>query len=256
MNTFSGTDFVQSLPMHPGPLRERAILDAVRANALAPVAWSPVFSAKNGRSLQLYVTSDALRVGNEIDSVRINACARTAQQIADVLGCILPTTRICDLVWEQAIVRVTPCIGGAGPDMSDTSRMVAHHACVERKVAGRAGLAETVGKNWVISNVLLKHAGRAANYGWYDARAPYRSAPGGRGAHRVWQPLGVAHNLAHVDYSQIVRLVHRMCILDGEVHDVVDVMRDAALASLVSDEGPMRLWRVPEVPVVEPRQVA
>jgi hypothetical protein len=228
----------------------------VRANALAPISWSKVFNTKDGRTIQLYVTTDALRVGSEVDSVRINACARTAQQIADLLGCVLPTTRICDLVWEQAAVRVTPCIGGAGRDMSDTSRMVAHHACVEGKVAGRTGLAETVGKNWVVSNVLLKHVGRAANYGWYDERAPYRSAPGGRGGYRLWQPLGVAHDLAHVDYSQIVRLVHRSCVVDGELRDLVEVMRDPTLAPLVSDEGVMRLSRVPGVPVVEPLSVA
>lgn len=252
----SGTDFVQSLPLRAGPPRERAILDAVRASAIAPISWSSVFSTYNGRSLLFYVTSDALRVGSAVDSVRVNACARTAQQIADLLGCILPTTRICDLIWEQASVKVTPCVGGAGRDMSDTSRMLAHHTCVESKVQGRAGLAETVGKNWVISNVLLKRPARAANYGWYDASAPYRSAPAGRGVHRLWQPLGVAHDQAHVDYSQIVRLVRRACVVDGEARDLVDVLRDPALAPLVSNEGVMHLWRVPGVPVAEPLLVA
>ena len=129
----------------------------------------------------------------------------------------------------------------------ETLKMALHHAGVEAKVRGQRGLVETVGKNWVLSNLLATHAGKAANYGWYDSRAPSHSKPGGHGPHPLWQPLGLAHDQAHVDYSQILRLVHRTCVLDGELRDIVDVMRDPTLASLVSDEGVMRLFRLPGV---------
>lgn len=244
----TGTDFLQSLPKHAGSDREQAIIAAVRAGEYAPIEWSTLSSVANGRSLVLYVAADALRIGTADDSVRVNACARSAQQIADLLGCVLPTTKICDLIWEQAVVRVTPCIGGAGKDMTDTVRMAAHHACVEAKVAGRSGLIENVGKHWVIANELSSHVGFAANYGWFDPSAPYHSRPSRNGPLRLWQSLGTRHSIAYVDYSQVVRLVYRACVLDGEQRDLVDVMRDPALASLVSDEGPMHLTRIPGVP--------
>ncbi len=243
----SGTEFLASLPPHASPARERAIVNAVRAGLYVMPRWWSLFSAAKGHALILYVMEDALRLGSPSDSVRVNVCARTAQQLADLFGCILPTTRICDLVWEQAVVRITPCLGGAGRDMSDTSRMAQHHAAVEAKVAGQEGLVETVGKNWVLSNLLATHPGKAANYGWFDPKAPSRSRPGGHGPYPLWQPLGLAHDQAHVDYSQILRLVHRTCVLDGEVRDIVDVMRDSTLASLVSDEGVLHVSRLPGV---------
>lgn len=245
----TGSDIVRALPPNAGPSRERALLGAVRAGNIAPLEWWGVRSSGNGHELVVFVTTDALRVGTADDSVRINASARTSQQIADVLGCLLPTTRICDLIWEQAVVRLTPCIGGAGRDMSNTARMLAHHACVEGKAAGQTGLLEPVGKNWVLTNHLATHPGKAANYGWFSEAAPYKSRPGGRGPHRLWQPLGLVHDLEHVDYSQTVRLVHRTCVLDGVSRDLVDVLRDSTLAPLASDEGAMRVPRIPGVRV-------
>lgn len=257
----SGTDFLRSLPPNPSPARERAIFDAVRAGYIAPIQWWGVRSTAHGRSILFYVSADAIRVGTAADSLRINVNARTAQQIADVLGCILPTTRMCDLVWEQAVVRLTPCMGRPDNAMGSTARMVSHHMCVEGKLAGRAGLVETVGKNWVITNLLAKRPGRAANYGWFDPAAPYGSKPGARGPHRVWQPLGLAHDTQHVDYSQILRLVHRYCVVDDGRQgprslDLVQVLRHPELAPLVSDEGTMQLWRVPGVSIGAPAAAA
>src|SRR5207253_2979162 len=107
----TGSDFIASLPAHAGPARERRIVEAVRAGAYAPVSWSPVSSTVGERSMVVYVSADALRSGSADDSVRVNVSAKSAQHIADLLGCILPTSRICDLVWAQATVRVPPCIG-------------------------------------------------------------------------------------------------------------------------------------------------
>lgn len=243
----TGTTLLRLLPATARPERERAILDAVRMGNFAPIAWSQLRSTHNGRELVMFVSCDALRIGTAEDSVRVNVTASTAQHIADAVSCVLPTTRICDLIWEQAVVRISPCIGRADSEMSSTARMLAHHACVEAKLAGQVGLVETVGKNWVLSNQLISHPGRAANYGWFDPKAPYKSRPGGRGPHPLWQPLGLAHDLGHVDYSQIMRLVHRMCFLDGATRDLLTVMRDPELASLVSDEGPLRIGRMPGV---------
>jgi hypothetical protein len=54
------------------------------------------------------------------------------------------------------------------------------------------------------------------------------------------QPVGLAHSLDHVDYSQLCRLVRRRCDLDGADVDLLEVLADATLASLVSHEGPVR----------------
>ncbi len=143
------------------------------------------------------------------------------------------TTRLCDLVWEQASVRIPPCIGAPDATMASTSRMLEHHRRVEEHVAGRTGLIENVGKHWVLTNRLADRPDRAANYGWFDPGAAHRC-----GQHTLWQPLGLAHDPDHVDYSQVVRLVRRRCTVDDAERDLLEVMTDPALAGLLSSEGP------------------
>ncbi|MCC6558180.1 MAG: hypothetical protein IT372_34980 [Polyangiaceae bacterium] len=235
--------FIASLPERPGPAREEAILGAVREGRYVPVSWVEVRSEAAGHEAALFVSADALRVGDAEGSIRINASARTMQRIVDLLECVMPTTRICDLVWEQATVRLRPSIQTPDALMATVGRMVRHHHAIEQKLAGRTGLIENVGKHWVISNRLRWTRRLAANYGWFDAAALYAS-----GKHRVWQPLGLAHDLEHVDYSQVVRLVQRRCLVDGVERDLADVMRDPALAPLVSSEGPLQVARLPGVP--------
>jgi hypothetical protein len=235
-------EFIGSLPEHAGTARETALLEAVRGGWTASIVWVEVHSEWHDRRATLFVSADALRVGDEQDSIRINASARTTQQIADFFGCVLPTTRICNLIWEQATVRLSPSIQPADREMAATSRMLQHHESVEKKRAGREGLIENVGKHWVLTNRLCGTRDKAANYGWHDRGALHRM-----GKYPVWQPLGLAHNLEHCDYSQVVRLVQRRCLIDGVERDLTEVMVDPELAPLVSDEGPLRMVRLPGV---------
>ncbi|AKT38807.1 uncharacterized protein CMC5_029530 [Chondromyces crocatus] len=233
---------MRELPEKPSAHREDAILRAARDNRLAPITWMEVTSKKNNRTVVLFVSADALRLGDEHASVRVTVSARTTQRIADALGCVLPTTKICDLIWEQAAVKLAPCIQSPDKAMGYTSRMIQHHDRVEKARAGRPGLIENVGKHWVLTNRLASKRDASANYGWYDHRAPYLS-----GKHRVWQPLGLAHNLDHVDYSQVVRLVQQCCLVDGEERDLKEVLVDRELSPLVSNEGPLKFTRLPGV---------
>ncbi|WP_437774294.1 hypothetical protein [Sorangium sp. So ce1097] len=246
MDVVRGTDWAARLPERAGAAREDAVLEAVQGGLLAPICWVPVHSQHGEHRATFLVSADALRIGDAQDSVRINASARTTQRIADLLGCVMLTTRLCDLVWQQASVRIPPCIGAPDPAMASTSRMLEHHRRVEERVAGRAGLIENVGKHWVLTNRLAGRRDRAANYGWYDPKAAHRY-----GQHALWQPLGLAHDMDHVDYSQVVRLVRRQCTVDDAERDLLDVMTDPALAGLVSSEGPLRVLRQPGVPEPE-----
>jgi hypothetical protein len=248
----TGTQFIATLPPKSGSQRENQILNAVKNGNMAPVSWMEVTSAVSGHTLTLIVSADAMRIGTAEDSVRVSTTPRTMQQVADMLNCVLPTQRVCDLVWAQATVRATPDILKASPDMGDTSWMVEYNTAVDKKVAGQAGLIENTGKNWCLTNKLVGHPGQAANYGWYDASAPYHSGPQERGPYKVWQPLATAHNLDHVDYSQVVRLVSRVCFVDGAQRDLKDILKDATLAALASDEGPLQLVRLAGVDQMAP----
>jgi N-acetyl-anhydromuramyl-L-alanine amidase AmpD len=237
-----GSEFVSSISGVAGCLRESQILQAIRAGATVPIVWTSIESRAVGHVARLQVSSDALAVGEPDDFTRVTVSHTTAQSIADHFDAILPTTRISDLTFQAADVRLKPCLQTPDAGMANTSRMVQHSEAVEAKRAGRTGLISTVGKDWVVTNRLVGHPNRAANYGWHDSAAPNK---------KCWQPLGLAHDRWHVDYSQVVRLVRRQIEVDGAPRDIVDVLGDPALAALVSDEGPIRFWRLAAVP--EPR---
>jgi GH25 family lysozyme M1 (1,4-beta-N-acetylmuramidase) len=131
--------------------------------------------------------------------------------------------------------------------------MVEHSAQVTDKMSKEtqklggevAGPARNVGKIWALTNRLVTEPNRAANYGWYDDAAgfwnPTRTL-------RVYQPLALAHDLSHVDYSQTQWFVKNDCLVDGEPRALAEVLVDPVLSSLVSDEGPLRIVRHPGVP--------
>lgn len=235
MTTVDATSLLEELPASAGPERERALLDAIVRGRHLPIVWSELHVRAGDDTATLFVSADAIQVGSPIDAVRVNLGARTAQLVADHFGALLPTARICDLIWQQASVRLTPCLQRPDSHMSDTSRMLEHSRAVDAKRQGRPGLVENVGKHWVLTNRLAQRPDRAANYGWFDA-----SAPNGR----PWQPVALAHDVDYVDYSQVVRLVRRDLIVNGQVRDLEDIGRDAALCALVSSEGPLGVWRV------------
>lgn len=227
------------LPEQAGPAREAAILDAAKAGRLT-FDWSPVTVDARGHRATIYVTTDAVK----LDGVRINVTATTAQQVADVLGCHLPTSRVCDLAWEQAMVRCKPCLGTPDALMSTTTRMRKHSASVDQQVNGHTGLTRTVGKDWIIHPRLAGKPDLAVNYGWHDPRAPHLSWSG----LHMWQTVGSRHNRHHTDYSQTLTLVRDDVLVDGVAHRYTDMLVDADLSALLSDDGVMPVTRYPGVP--------
>lgn len=245
-------DWLRGIPEVACEEREQAILEAVRDGLALPTEWCDVPTSHGEHAGMLRVGADVLRVGEPGDFVRVSLSARTAQRVCDLCGWTLPTTRICDLLWKAAR-KVEPALQpatgserllrGYSADMSDTEAMARHSEDVTRLAGPEPGLFENAGKHWVLSNSLLKRAGRAANYGWFTATAPY-FGPGGL---PMWQTLGLFHNLDHVDYSQTLRPVTEYMLVDGEKRPVREVASDPELWRLVSHEGPLKLSRLPGV---------
>lgn len=210
--------------------REELIVQAVARGAYDPPRWTTITSNYKGRRAQIQVSADALT----ILGVRIDVTAEGAQRIADALGTVLPTPRILQLIWEQAEVRIEPCTSNPDAKMASTARMLEHSECVDQRIAGKPGMVANEGKHWVLSNRIAGKQNLAANYGWFmKGRRPI-------------QTVGTRHDTAHTDYSQIVRLVKPTVRVDGREVDIRNVGRSPELAGLVSDEGPLFVWRAAE----------
>lgn len=236
-----------------------SIVDDVRGGR-ARVEWADVVSQReDGTALRITVMRDALKV----DGVRVAASARDLQTIADMLGCLLLTPKVIDLIYQQAALRFDPVVRADGNIVAySTSKRVS--ALIDAAIASRGGdpggLIDSIGKYWVLhkhlQNVTSLRYGKATvcNYGWLSESGYYPAETKGL---KCWQNPGFQHDDSHVDPSQVIRLMKRKAVLlrpcrpDEEV-DLVDVLQDPDLAGLVTYDGPLTYLRVADVPPPEP----
>jgi len=267
------SEIVAELPEQNTPEREAMIINYIGLGYYLEPKMIAVESQYNGHIATIRVMSDALMLGESDDFLRVNATMNGEQCIADLLQMSMLTTKIADLVRFAARVPIEPQTQTPDAYMAYTSRMVKHSAAVtdailkftsgaenaatlETIADGSIGIVADVGKDWVLSNKLANDQNLAANYGWHTKQAPnpaypqngpYKCQAGGY----MWQTLGTAHNAAHVDYSQVVRLMAKRMVVDNRVMTFEEVASDSELCGLVSYEGPLTVFRHPEAATVE-----
>jgi hypothetical protein len=247
-----------------GAGREEMILGAVQDGYALPVSWRSIYVSHGPYQAQLNVSGDALRIGDSDGSVRVNASHGLAQQIADELGAVLPTAKISDEIWAQAQVQLAPVTQPWSQDgtMAKTYRMIQQSQAVDNAIAAAGGtgseLIADVGKDWINSarSWAAGKEGRAVNYGWHGPGFSSQAATSA--GQRVIQMIGQAHDLGHVDYSQVVRLVGREVEIwggdlgGGVTMDIDQVVTDPNLAGLISHEGPLPAMRHPFSSDIQP----
>lgn len=246
---------VLDLPDAPGAARDTLVLHHVQAGD-AEVMWVPLLVANR---LELLVMGDALKLGG----VRIGAGAQLAQQCADLLGALLLTPRVLDLMYQSRGLTIEPQTQYDATQMLTTHWFEKESARIDAAITSAGGpepgaIVQTVGKPWCVTNALLTHPGKACNYGWHvppgsvsGSPAQWKKTPAYLsvslpGIYVLQQP-GFAHGLDEADYSEMIVLMHRSCKLDGVETDLATVLQDSTNASLVSHEGPLKVLRQPGV---------
>ncbi len=231
----TGSAFLQANARATGAERERAILREVLTGnvpeferRLARVVLTA--PERTGARGEIWVIPDYLAIGSDADFVRMPMSARTAQKIARATGCVLPTPRLVDAIYEAAAGKLTSPTMAPGPEMTHVAYFVAHERAVEerRREAGiRAGVLTAGHKKDIVLTKRLRAApGRLAIYGWFREDGS-----------RI-QPVSTVHDDEYVDYSNGTRLVDSMMRVDGVPRSLASVLEDPALWPLVSDEGP------------------
>ena len=182
----------------------------------------------NNCTVELEVLPDFLAIGSDDDFCRIPMLPATAQKIATLFGATLPTSKISDLAWEFAQVRLSPQTMTPDASMTTVPVFVAHNTLVEtaRKAEGKALSAPIAGikKDIIITNRIAADYTKLYIYGWhYQNGTPIQSISG-------------AHNSEYVDYSHGVRIVNQEMSIDGKLTKVRDVLRDSKKYVLLSAE--------------------
>jgi hypothetical protein len=190
-----------------------------------------------GRQRQIHasleVMPDYLAVGSDDDFVRTPMTPQTAQRIADLFGCLLPTPKIVDAIDGQADVHLAP--RPLTHRREAVATFLEHHEIIEEQWAGKPlGLLLTgIKKDIVLSPRIFERPHRLAIYGW-------RSLNG-----QPIQPLTIVHSDRYVDYSHGVRLVRNAIRIDDREYEITELLADPDRCTLVSDEGPMNPPRYP-----------
>lgn len=179
-------------------------------------------------SATIFVTPDYVCIGRDDDFARIPMTPLIAQPIADAFDCLLPTRKMVDAIYAQASVKLAPApISPATVDIMLATTMYRHHEMVEEQRAGQplGALIGGIKKDVVITPLLASNPGRVAIYGWHQLNGT------------PIQPLYLGHVDWYVDYSHGIRLVSQRMVVDGAEMSVADVLADANLHVLLSDEG-------------------
>lgn len=242
--------------------------------------WAQLSSEHNGYKLFPSVMRDAMKfdgmpamtwkrepiAGDDrtFDGVRVPATAHELQRIADLLGAMLMTPKVIDMVWLQARLQFDAIVNIRGKIVANSHTHDVHQA-IEAAIEAAGGddgvkLVSCVGKYWCLIEALL-HKGKvqgdwaACNYGWF---AKVASGPGLTPGTKCWQRPGFQHNKRHWDPSQTIRLMYRRALLvhpggTEEDVDLFDVLGNPDLAPLLTHDGkPLSYLRQKGVPEEDP----
>jgi hypothetical protein len=190
--------------------------------------------------VRFLATTDYFAIGTPDDFVRVPMSPLTAQRIADMLGLMLPTTLMVDLIWKSAAVKLDP-EPMVPPDypydasMLSVARFAEHNRLVELQRKGRTGLVRGHKKDVVLTNRLEQRPDQVAIYGWLRADG------------QAIQPLSLVHENSYADYSHGIGFVDPKMSCDGEAINAETLLEDPDLAPALSSEGVLRVLRQPKV---------
>ena len=230
----TGSEVVARIVDLPLAAREDAIVEEVRRGnvpswlrTMVPVSYR--MDAPTGAvTITVRVTPDYLAIGSDADHVLLPLTAHAAQRVADLTGTSLPTTRIVDAVWREAVTRLVPEPIPPSPAMTTVPVFRDHDRVVRRQrdaTAHDPGHLIAGHKKDVVLDSAAVAGGRVAIYGWHRPEGD------------PIQPLYTGHAGCWADYSHGVRLVAREVTIDRTPHDIADVLGDPDRVAFLHEGG-------------------
>ena len=236
-DAIGGSEFARRTSGLSSADRDRAVVaELERGNIpsflghLAPVKLTTNASDGQAVAATIWVTPDYLAIGSDDDFLYVPLTYYSATIIAAHFGCVLPTARMVDAIYDQSAHHLRPTPLPAGPLMRSNLYLEKHQQLIDEQRSGLP-LGELIAghkKDLVLSNRLRQAPGRVAIYGWH--RAP---------GHPI-QPLSTVHGAQYVDYSHGVRLVSATVVVGGQPRSIYDALQDSHVAPVLSREGVTR----------------
>ena len=183
-----------------------------------------------------FATCDYLAIGSDQDYLYIPMTPAAAQYLADRLHCLLPTKKMVDLIYSKAEIKLHPQPIPPSSKMTTVPVFKQHTDSIRQQIAqigfDRSSNFIIAGhkKDIIISNKIYspdRTYERVVIYGWHLCEN-----------HPI-QPVYNGHHAEYADYSHGVRLISKIAYLNGDTVQVDEILKDASLSALLSDEGPI-----------------
>lgn len=182
--------------------------------------------------VSLWVACDYVSIGDNERFLRMPMGPLAAQEIADSLGCVLPTPLMVDRIHEasQGIIEFFPFRPVSDRNckpmvFEDSNNAIG--ALMRARGYQFGQFISGLKKDIVITGKLMnnpRYEKNVAIYGWH------------RKDGTPVQPVYVKHVNYYVDYSHGVRLVGKQCTVDGKVMDIPTILQSPEWHRLLSNE--------------------
>lgn len=191
-------------------------------------------------TIRYWVLSDYIAIGNDEDFFYCPMTPMLAQRVADLTKTHLPTKKIVDVIYSNAIIKLTPKPIPPTAAMTTVPVFISHNDTVRHQlqdmmvVHSKGALTAGNKKDIIISNkVYGQSTSRVVIYGWHTSDG------------KPIQPVYNKHKNTWADYSHGVRLIQNKMYVNGNKTTYQKVLADAKLCGLLSDEGLISIARYP-----------
>lgn len=241
-DALTGSEFADLVWSDPLAVRENAIYTEVMSGnipdfqrSLVPISISTTIN-ETVYEVTYYVLPDYLAIGDNTDYFLMPMTPILAQRICNVLDCTLPTRKMVDQIWSAAPLKLAPSTIPPSAEMTTIPVMWQHNETMwsqrEQQIETYppGTLVAGAKKDVIISNSVYGNAppGRVVIYGWhYQNGSPI-------------QPRYSGHAETYADYSHGIRLVQDSVTINGEAGSIKEILQNASLHLLFSDEGAMQ----------------
>ena len=231
-NNLNGDKFFHQINNLSGSAREDIILYNF-SNGLIPDFLRNLKPVKvnNGiHEIIYFVTNDYLSIGDDNNYLRIPTTPITAQKIANLYNCTLPTKKMVMDIWKQSTHKIEPNPLPPISQMTSSQYYYDHNQKINKQLSGLdySQLISGNKKDIVLTKKLEPNNPNkiVAIYGWIQKNGiPIQ----GLNTH--------SHDINYVDYSHGVRLIFNEVLVNNTVMDIKEVFSSIDLCSLLSDEG-------------------
>ena len=224
--------------------REKLILSLVKKGHIPNHLRTPIPVQHQQRvgdslySIIFYVSPDYLSLGTDEDFSRIPMTPILAQQVMDEINAVLPTRKMVNLIWQAASLKLEPQPISPSDAMTTVPVFRQHETLIDAQVKADGGaheLGELIAghkKDVILSNRIASNLNKVVIYGWHWLTGS------------PIQPIYSGHVNWYADYSHGIRPVLSLCMVNGKLVQIREILRDEQLYVLLSDEsGPMSLTR-------------